>query len=353
MFHAMATALLYGATGYTGRLITRIATEYGIHPILAGRNREAVAALAHEHGLEHRAFALDDAVRIDRALDGVSAVLHCAGPFVHTSEPIASACIRTGVHYLDITGEVDVIERLHARDAEARTAGVMLLPGAGFDVVPSDCLAAHLKQRLPGATHLALAIGGSGRLSRGTASTGVERAGGGGVIRRHGKLTRVALGANTREIDFGFGPAKAVAISWGDVATAYYSTGIPNVEVFAVAPRRMRQVMLLTRHLGWLLRSRPVKNLLLRKIRAGPAGPSESELRTGKSYVWGQVADEQGNTATARFIGPNGYLLTAHTALLVLLRVLAGDFRAGFQTPSLAYGADFILQAPNVRREDL
>src|SRR5687768_7026139 len=135
------SALLYGATGYTGRLITRVAAEYGVRPILAGRNRAAVAALAHEHGLEHRAFALDDVAAMYRALGAVSAVLHCAGPFSRTSEPMASACIRTGTHYIDITGEIDVMEQLHARDAEAREARVMLLPGAGFDVVPSDCLA--------------------------------------------------------------------------------------------------------------------------------------------------------------------------------------------------------------------
>jgi short subunit dehydrogenase-like uncharacterized protein len=349
----VATPLLYGATGYTGRLIARTAHEYGIRPILAGRNPTAVAAVAAEHGLEHRAFSLDDVASSDLALDGISVVLHCAGPFIHTAAPMASACIRNGVHYIDITGEIEVIEQLHARDAEARAAGVMLLPGAGFDVVPSDCLAAHLKQRLPTATRLTLGIAGSGRLSHGTASTMVEHAGRGGMIRRQGKLTRVPLAASTREIDFGFGPVKAVTIAWGDVATAYYSTGIPNVEVYSVPPRGMRPVMILSRYAGWLLGSPLFKRFLQKKIRAGPAGPSEDELRTGKSYVWAEVVDDDGNIAEARCTGPNGYLLTAHTALLILKRVLAGEFRAGFQTPSLVYGADLILQAPRVQRTDL
>src|SRR5688500_17438553 len=161
------SVLLYGATGYTGRLITRLAAEYGIRPILAGRDRDAVAALAREHGFEHRVFSLDHATAMDGALRDASVVVHCAGPFSLTSEPMADACLRTRVHYVDITGEIDVMEQLHARDAEARLAGVMLLPGAGFDVVPSDCLAAHLKQRLPTATRLELAIAGSGRISQG------------------------------------------------------------------------------------------------------------------------------------------------------------------------------------------
>lgn len=349
----MATALLYGATGYTGRLIARTASAYGIRPILAGRNPAAVAAVASEHGLEHRAFSLDDVARIDLALDGVSAVLHCAGPFIHTSAPMASACIRNGVHYIDITGEIEVIEQLHARDAEARAAGVMLLPGAGFDVVASDCLAAHLKQMLPTATVLTLGIAGSGRLSHGTASTMVEHAGRGGMIRRHGKLTRVKLAAKARSIDFGFGPAKAVTISWGDVATGFYSTGIPNVEVYSVPPRGIKPVMMLARYLGWLLDSRVLKNFLQKRIRSGPAGPSEEELRDGRSYVWGEVGDGAGNFAEARCTGPNGYLLTAHSALLILKRVLAGEHRPGFQTPSLVYGADLILEVPGVHRIDL
>lgn len=353
VFSRVATALLYGATGYTGRLIARTAHEHGVRPILAGRNPTALAAVAAGHGLEHRAFSLDDVASIDRALDGVAVVLHCAGPFIHTSASMASACIRNGVHYLDITGELEVIEQLHARDAEARAAGVMLLPGAGFDVVPSDCLAAHLKERLPAATRLNLGIAGSGRLSHGTASTMVEHAGRGGMIRRHGKLTRVPLAAHTREIDFGFGPTKAVTIAWGDVATAYYSTGIPNVEVYSVPPRGLKPVIIMMRYVGWLLGSRVLKTFLQKRIRAGPAGPSEDELRSGTSYVWGEVVDVHGNFARARCAGPNGYLLTAHAALIILKRVLAGDFRAGFQTPSLAYGADLILQVPGLRRVDL
>src|SRR5687768_8923152 len=146
------SVVLYGATGYTGRLIARLASTYDIRPILAGRNPDAVAALARELGFEHRVFSLDDDAALERALRGASAVLHCAGPFSLTSEPMANACLRTGVHYIDITGEIDVFEQLHARDAAARAAGMMLLPGAGFDVVPSDCLAAHLKRRLPSAT---------------------------------------------------------------------------------------------------------------------------------------------------------------------------------------------------------
>lgn len=349
----VATALLYGANGYTARLIARIAPEYGIRPLLAGRSQAAVAGVAHELGLESRAFPLDDVATLDLALDGVSVVLNCAGPFVHTAGPLAGACIRNGVHYLDITGEIEVFEQLHARAADARAAGVMLLPGSGFDVVPSDCLAVHLKQRLPTATRLSLAVAGDGRISRGTAATMIEHAGRGGMIRRGGRLTRVRLGAHTREVDFGSGPKRVITIPWGDVATAYYSTGIPDIEVYSVPPRGLRHVVPLARYFTWLLRAPALKHVLLKKVRSGPAGPSDAELRTARSYVWGEVGDDAGNFAKARCTGPNGYLLTAHAALVITRRVLAGDFVPGFQTPALVYGPDLVLSVPGVERTNI
>lgn len=349
----LGKVLLYGSTGYTGRLIARMAGDRGIRPILAGRDGTAVGALAGELGLEHQAFPLDDPAAIATGLDGVAVVLHCAGPFSRTSAPMATACLARGVHYLDITGEIDVFEALAARDEEAKRAGVMLLPGVGFDVVPSDCLAAHLKRRLPSATRLQLAIRGTGRLSHGTATTMVENLSGGGRVRRGGELVAVPAAWKTRDVDFGRGPVRCVTIPWGDVATAWHSTGIPDVEVYSAVPAAARLGMIASRHLGWLLGTSPVQALLKRQVRAAPAGPDERELERGKSVVWGRVEDADGGAAVARLHGPNGYLLTAHTALLVLGRVLAGDLRPGFQTPSTAYGPDFVLEAPGVEREDL
>jgi short subunit dehydrogenase-like uncharacterized protein len=123
----------------------------GRTPHSVGRNLAKVNAVARPLGLKARAFDLGDPNRLDAAIKDVSVVLCVAGPFSATSRPMADACLRNCVHYLDITGEIDVFEALAARDAEATARGVMLLPGVGFDVVPSDCLAAHLKHRLPDA----------------------------------------------------------------------------------------------------------------------------------------------------------------------------------------------------------
>ena len=349
----MTNFLLYGANGYTGNLIARLAVERGLRPVLAGRDVEKIGRQASDLGLEHRAFALSDTTALEAALQTVSAVLHCAGPFSHTSKLMADACLKTKTHYLDITGEIAVFEPLAARNREAQDAGVMLLPGVGFDVVPSDCLAAHLKRRLPSATHLTLAIHGLGRLSHGTATTMVENVNRGGLIRRDGKLTSVPTAWKTREIDFGSGPIKAVTIPWGDVSTAFHSTGIPNIEVYAALPAATRRMMKLSRLLGPLLATQPAQRFLKKRIKAQPAGPSDAERARGKSFVWGEAKDAAGQTKTSRLQGPEGYTLTALTALAIIQKVLAGEAPAGFQTPSSAYGPDLILEIEGVTREDL
>ena len=347
----MARALIYGATGYTGRLVAQHAVEAGLQPILAGRNRAAVEALAQALGVEHRCFALDDAGALNAGLRGMGVVLHCAGPFSQTSRPMADACLRAGVHYLDITGEIEVMEALAARADEARSAGVMLMPGCGFDVVPSDCLALHLHERLPSATHLMLGIRGTGPLSHGTATTMVEHRARGGVIRRNGKLVQVPTAWRARRIDFGDGQQRmTMTIPWGDIATVYRTTGIPNIEVYAAVSPALRYLALASRLAAPLLASAFVKKQMKQRIDARPAGPDDRELNHGASYVWGRVEDAQGASAEARLRLPNGYLLTAVTALLVLRRVLAGDFTPGFQTPARQYGADFILEVAGTTR---
>ncbi|HVG34171.1 MAG TPA: saccharopine dehydrogenase NADP-binding domain-containing protein [Pyrinomonadaceae bacterium] len=348
-----STFLLYGANGYTGELVARLAHERGLRPLLAGRDAAKIKPLATALGFDYVSFSLDDAQAVDAALKSVPVVLHCAGPFSRTSQPMADGCLRTGTHYLDITGEIAVFEALAARRAEAEAAGVMLLPGVGFDVVPSDCLAAHLKRRLPSATRLTLAIQGLGRISHGTATTMVENINRGGIVRRDGRLTPVPSAWRTRAVDFGRGPVKATTIPWGDIATAFRSTGIPNIEVYAAIPSAARRMMKLSRGLGPLLATAPVQRFLKNRIKAQPAGPSAEERTRGKSFVWGEVSDDAGQQKRSRLSGPEGYTLTAMTALAIVERVLGGVAPAGFQTPSLAYGADFILEIEGVSREDL
>lgn len=344
--------LIYGANGYTGELITRYAVERGMRPVLAGRNEGKIRELAERRGLESRVFSLDEADKLDAALREVAMVLHCAGPFSITSGAMVEACLRNKRHYTDITGEIAVFEACAAMDAGAKEAGIMVMPGVGFDVVPSDCLAMHLKDRLPTATHLTLAFYGMGRISHGTQATMTMNVGKGGAVRRDGKITPVPAAWKTREIDFGGGIRKtAVTIPWGDVATAYYSAGIPNIEVYTVVPQSALKMMKLSRRLGRLLATRPIQKILQKQIP--PGGPSDRERARGKTLLWGEVRDDNGNRVESRLQGPDGYTLSAHAALNITQKILDGNFTPGYQTPAKAYGASLILEIDGVERQDV
>lgn len=345
--------LIYGANGYTAELITELALKDGARPILAGRTHDKIAPLAQRHGLPMRVFALDDPDRAARALAGVGVVLNCAGPFSRTAQAMAKACLQAGAHYLDITGEVEVFESLMQRDEQARKQGVMLMPGTGFDVVPSDCLAAHLKRRMPDALALTLAFQAIGQPSHGTATTMAENLHKGGYIRRGGQLQAVPPVWATRQIDFGSGPTSTMSVPWGDVATAWVSTGIPDIEVFMAMPAAVIMGARLTRYAGRLLGSGPVRKLIQKSIDSAPAGPDAAQRAKGLAHLWGQVRNAAGQTATARLHTVDGYALTAMTAWDIAKRCVAGQARPGFQTPSLIFGADYILGFKGSRREDL
>jgi short subunit dehydrogenase-like uncharacterized protein len=345
--------LVYGANGYSGNLIAGTLAEAGLRPILAGRRPDAIVALAQQLGFEHRVFDLDRPQEIDRALAGVTVVLNCAGPFSKTAVPMVDASLRARAHYLDITGEVMVFAAIAARDVQAREAGVMLLPGAGYDVVPSDCLAAHLHQRLPAATRLRLAFRPGGGLSKGTALTSLEGAAAGGLIRRGGAITNVPAGHQTITVDLGRGPTRAIAIPWGDVFTAHVTTGIPDVEVYLAVPTRTRLAIRAMGLFGPVLALPRVQAMLRKRVNAGPDGPDQEARRTRHMLLWGQVTDRSGRAAVSRMRTPNGYELTRLTAADLAGRALAGDVHPGFQTPAKAYGADYVLKFPGVTREDV
>lgn len=345
--------LLYGANGYTGELIAREAKARGLAPILAGRNQDAIIALARELDLPYRVFGLDAAKTVQDNLREIKVVLHCAGPFSKTAGVMAEACLANGTHYLDITGEIGVFEMLHTKDRLAREQNVMLLPGVGFDVVPTDCLAAHLKRRLPTATHLELAWRGTARASQGTMLTALQNIGEGGAIRRDGKITRVPSAYKTREVDFGRGPTKVIAIPWGDVSTAFYSTGIPNIIDYVAFPPMLQRMISASRYFGGVLVSKPAQNFLTAQVKSQPAGPSLQERTQGTTRVWGEVRDAAGKRCVSRLVTPEAYQLTTFSALAAVQKVLVGNVKPGYQTPSLAFGSDFVMELPKVTREDI
>ncbi len=351
----MADFVLYGAYGYTGRLITRMAADYGLRPLLSGRDADKLAAMSHEFGFDYRAVDLDNRTELHDLLRGYPVVLHAAGPFVHTAEPMQEACTATHTHYLDITGEIAVFAESARRGAAAERAGIMLMPGVGFDVVPTDCLAAYLSKKMPEATELVLAFAWKGGLiSHGTSMTMLGGLGEGGAIRRHGKITKVKAAYEIRSFPFtSVTNLKAVTIPWGDVFTAYFTTGIPNIKTFFSVPPAQIKTMERSNLLGPILRLGVVKKYLAKKIAARPIGPSDAQRATAEAYVYGEVKDVSGNTVAARLRTPEGYTLTAITALMIVKRVLAGEVEPGYQTPAGLYGADLVMQVKGVTREDI
>jgi short subunit dehydrogenase-like uncharacterized protein len=339
-----ASWMIYGANGYTGRLIAAEAVRRGMRPVLAGRSTESVARLAAELGCEQRVFPLDESAA--RHLDGMSVVLHCAGPFSATARPMIDACLRARVAYLDITGEIDVIEYASTQDAAARSTGVAVIPAVGFDVVPSDCLALTLRTALPTANRLIVAFSSVGGLSPGTAKTSLESLPHGGRARIDGRIQRVPTAWKTRDVDFPEGRRATVTIPWGDVASAFHSTGIPNIEVYASMPPAQIRAMRRWRWLFPVAGLNLVQRLARRRIERTVPGPSAAELANSRASFWGRVEDSEGRFAEATLSTLGGYPLTVQTALKFVDAARDRRLPAGFSTPSRALGPQIIDRVP-------
>jgi short subunit dehydrogenase-like uncharacterized protein len=337
---AKGDLLVYGANGYTGKLIVEVALREGLRPVVAGRRREVVESLAAAWGLNSLCFSLDDVESAARLLGPYAAMILAAGPFSKTSAPALEACLRSKTAYLDITGESDVFEAVFARDAEAKAAGIAVLPGTGFDVVPSDCLAKALSEALPGAETLTLAFRGF-KSSAGTMKTMIESVPKGGLVRADGKLRPVPAAWKTMEIPFPDKPRLAMTIPWGDLSTAWRSTGIPNIEVYMAVPpsaiasaRRMRPFAPL---LGFGF----VQSFLKKRVEKRVKGPTAEERTRERSFLWGRVTKgESAVTGTLETL--EGYALTSETSVAIAKKVLAGKVAPGVHTPAQAFGARFI-----------
>lgn len=331
----MSKFMIYGANGYTGELIARESEKRGLKPILAGRSESKVRLLADELGFEARIFDLDHA---DANLQDVDTVIHCAGPFSATSAPMIEACLKAKTHYLDITGEIEVFEHAHAQHDRAKEAGIVVCPGVGFDVIPTDCVAARLKEVLPDATHLALGFESRSKNSPGTAKTSVEGLASGGKVRQDGKIITVPLGYKTRNIDFGTGEHLGATIPWGDVSTAYYSTGIPNIEVYMSVPPKLVKGMKAANKMRWLLALPPVQAIMKKQAGKNAVGMDEATRERFPMYVWGEATNAKGETKTARVKTANGYTTTFHGALAVTDFLENNDVQGGAYTPSKLCG---------------
>ncbi|QCE34869.1 hypothetical protein FAI40_05620 [Acetobacteraceae bacterium] len=341
--------MIYGANGYTGRLIAELAEKIGMTPVLAGRNKEALAKLATKLDFEYRIFTLDNPSEILNSLQDIDVILNCAGPFHITCAEIVEVCRQTKTHYVDITGEGAVFEIAKAGHEMNVAAGIVVCPGVGFDVVPTDCLAASLKERMPNAVSLSLGFQTEMKPSRGTLLTMLDDLGKGTLVRRDGHLQRVPFGKIQRAVNFGKDPTNAVSIPWGDVVTAYYTTSIPNITVFVPMPPGRIKFMAWLERRNNLLRRTGIKRLILNYVKRRVNGPTLEERGKNPAHVWGEAKDAQGNILIGRLETLNPYTLTLCSALMAVRFLLKYNGKGGYFTPAQLMGSQCVEELPGVK----
>lgn len=335
--------MIYGATGYTGVLVAHEAVKRGHTPILAGRNPDKLMPLARELGLEWVAFRLDDVNTIAEAIADCDLVYHAAGPFIHTSEPMIKACLATRTHYLDITGEISVFEKTLSYDEAARKVGIALISGVGFDVVPTDCLSKKVADQVPGATWLEIGFRALAGVSAGTTKSVLEMMPRGARLRRDGELVTSSVGRLQRTVPLLSGDYTGISVPWGDVVTAYHTTGIPNVTAYMVMPRAMATVTGLVAPIAqFAMRAGFLRRATGALVDRIVKGPSQTMRETSLCEIWVEARDESGNTAQAWLTTPEAYQFTALCAVVAIER-MAQSHPIGATTPALAFGEDFVL----------
>jgi saccharopine dehydrogenase (NAD+, L-lysine-forming) len=342
--------LIYGGTGYTGRLIAEHARSLRRAPVIAGRSADRVQALAARLGVPGRVVALDQPDALDQVLADIGVVINAASPFAQSAPALIEACLRTRTHYLDITGELPVFRDAFGYDAAARKRGIMIMPGVGLGVVASDCLAMHVATRVPNAKYLRIALLRPDSFSRGSLRSALGLTNSRVTIRQNGRLISVPVGRLQRTFDYGHGRRESVAVSWADVFTAYHSTGIRNIETYFEADFISRTLYQLGAGIAGTMRLPMVQRWVDVATRSWPEGPSPRQRRSEKCVLVAEAEDSWRRCGGARLETPDGYSFTAETALAIGQRVARGDFLPGFQTPGRVYGADFVLGFKGVRR---
>lgn len=348
--------MIYGAYGYTGHLMAQEAVRRGHQPILAGRNPHKLRAVADKLGLEAVAFDLNEVSTVQQQLKNVDLVMHTAGPFTWTATPMRKACLLTGTHYLDVTGEISVFEETFRQDVLAKQRGILMSSGMGFDVIPTDCLALYVSQQVPTATDLeiGLAIGRTvNGASVGTMKSALEIIAKGGLLRRGGKLVNFNLGQGERVIRFSHAERNAIPFPWGDLATAYRTTSIPDITTYlAFHPKMIRLLRRTGPLISVLMFSKPLRRLAQAWIGWRRKGKQASFDDDGRAYIWVKAFDVEGNAAQAWLETIEAYQFTAVAGVRAVEKVLA-ESPSGALSPAQVLGADFVLDIPNTQRFDM
>lgn len=340
--------MIYGCYGYSGKLLAEEAARRGMTPVVAGRNEVKTRAVANDLGLPYCVVSLENQAQLEAALEGIDLVMHCAGPFSSTSAPMIDACMNTRTHYFDISGEIEVFEHAHTRviNDAAKAKGIIVCPGSGFDVIPTDCLAMSLADAMPDARTLTLGFSGFADLAPGTAKTMVEGMAKPVMARRDGEIINSSL--RVREIDYGSGPQQSMTLSWGDVSTAYYTTGIPNIEVYTSATDKEVFSNRLAALFRPLFRLNTVQKYLKNRLGRKIVGPDTARRKNQRLKIWGEVSNAAGLRMHGYLETTSGYEVTITGPLAIVEYMMtAAELPAGSVTPSMLMGKDFVSRLPD------
>jgi short subunit dehydrogenase-like uncharacterized protein len=327
----MPALMIYGATGYTGRMAAEHAAAAGLNPILAGRDGARLAQLAAGLGVDYRAFGLDDPASVDEAISDVAVLVNCAGPYLRTAPPLMTAAIRAGVHYLDIAAELDSYRLAEELDGQAQTTGAMLLPGSGGSVAMLGCLAGHASERVTNPRRIQIALHVSGSMSRGSAVSANENLTTDCLMRADGKLTPRSP-RDVLEFDFGDGYVPCTAATLPDLVTIWRATNVPNIETYV--------------HVSG--DAFPEGDL-----SALPDGPTEEQRHKNRYQASVAVEDQHGAIVHSLLDTVNGYTFTPLASAEAARRVLGGEHLPGFHTPAELFGNRFAQTIADTTIRDL
>ncbi len=342
-------AIIYGAYGYTGELIVEECLAKGLDIIIAGRNAKKIETQGKQWNLPFRAVSLEDEAALHDLLLQAPIVINAAGPFVNTALTMIEACLKSKTHYLDINGDVKVFESIKAYGEKAKVAEIMLMPGVGFDVVPTDCMALALKKAMPEAEFLKIAfVTVGGDVSHGTATTVNGRLGEGALKRKNGELVKTTFGGDGFWIDFGDKKRFVINIPWGDLSTAYVSTAIPNIETYIGATPKVFYFLKFQFLYNGILRKKWMRDRIQKKIDQRSPGPDAESRSKASTLVWAEVKNKSGKALSMKLRTPDGYTLTALASVLISRKILSGTFECGFKTPAMVYSENLIYELPGV-----
>ncbi len=346
--------MIYGAYGYTGTLVAEEAIRRGHRPVLAGRSAKKLAPLAERLGLASVVVDIQDEDRLNITVRDFDLVFNAAGPFAYTSDSIVRACLNSGASYVDVAGEILVIEQILSMDQQARQKGIALVPGVGFDVVATDCLARYVAEQIPHPIQLEIATVTSitSEASPGSAKTWLDILPNGILARREGQLARISARQGMRRIRFVDRERTVLPFPLGDVATAYRTTGIPNITTYIAFPEQNVKSFIRTEPIFRNLFSiAPLRRLAQKWIEKRVRGPDEHMRQTERSHVWVYASNEAGIEKQAWLETLEAYQFTAVAGVRCVEKVLT-ERPQGALTPAIAFGADFVLEIPGTRRVD-